>query len=162
MHAYFEQTVESMGGFHKPLTLHTKKLQYKCKACLATFMDSLHFIKRYQRCLTIVPKTALIEAGKSSFAHASMQYNISSQRLIRQFDRMTITTQKVLPEVLEIDEFKGDAGGERFQTVIVDAQNRQVIDVLPNRKKATIISYLRSCDIVQVKAVVIKLSRGFK
>ena len=162
VHAYFNQTVESIGGLHKPLTLHIKKRRYKCKSCQATFMEKLGFIKRYQRCLSVLPQTALIAAGKASFAHASMQYNISSQRLIRQFDRMTIKTPKVLPEVLAIDEFKGDAGGEKFQTVIVDADNRKVIDVLPDRKKETIISYLRSCDTGQVRAVVMDLSRGFK
>ncbi|SFS78764.1 ISL3 family transposase, partial [Halolactibacillus miurensis] len=55
-----------------------------------------------------------------------------------------------------------DAGGEKFQTVIVDADNRKVIDVLPDRKKETITSYLRSCDTGQVRAVVMDLSRGFK
>lgn len=42
---------------------------------------------------------------------------------------------KELPEVFSIDEFKGNAGGEKFQTILTGAKNRRKIDILPNRKK---------------------------
>ena len=38
-----------------------------------------------------------------------------------------------LPKVLSIDEFKGNAGGEKYQTIVTDAEHKKVLDVLPNR-----------------------------
>jgi transposase len=66
VHAYFNQTVEYIGGLHKPLTLHIRKRRYKCKSCQATFMEKLRFIKRYQRCLSVLPQTALIAETTST------------------------------------------------------------------------------------------------
>jgi len=50
---------------------------------------------------------------------------------------------KERPEVLSIDEFKGNAGGEKYQTILTDAKNRKSIDLLPNRKKMDMIRYFR-------------------
>jgi len=37
-----------------------------------------------------------------------------------------------LPKVIAIDEFKGEAGKERFQTIIVDVQQKEIIEILPD------------------------------
>ncbi|MGJ9385939.1 transposase [Salipaludibacillus sp. CF4.18] len=61
-----------------------------------------------------------------------------------------------------MDEFKGDAGGERFQTKIVDVENREIIDILPDRRVETIEKYFRGCDYGSVEIVVMDLSKAFK
>nr|WP_050980544.1 transposase [Alkalibacillus haloalkaliphilus] len=81
------------------------------------------------------------------FNHAGLTPN----QVIRLMDHQTINTRKVLPRAISIDEFKGDANGERFQTVIVDVDNHTIIDILPDRKIETIKSYLRTCDTSQVE-----------
>lgn len=45
-----------------------------------------------------------------------------------------ITKRLKLGEVLNIDEFKGDSWGEKYQTIIADSQNKKILDVLPTRK----------------------------
>ncbi len=41
----------------------------------------------------------------------------------------------------KLDEFNGDADGERFQTIVADAERHIPLDVLPTRKKADLIRY---------------------
>lgn len=60
-----------------------------------------------------------------------------SYRLLRIFDQRKLQTKKVLPRVVAIDGFKGDAGGERFQTVLADVENKEIVEILPDRKVNT-------------------------
>uniref|UniRef100_UPI0035714F81 transposase n=1 Tax=Virgibacillus pantothenticus TaxID=1473 RepID=UPI0035714F81 len=52
--------------------------------------------------------------------------------------------------------------GERFQTVIADVENKEIIDILPDRKVDTIKEYLQSRDTSKVQIVVMDLSKSFK
>ena len=47
-----------------------------------------------------------------------------------------------LPEVLAIDEFRGNAEGEKFQCILTDPKNHKIIDILPTRKHEMIYNYL--------------------
>ncbi|GEM_PF-2665263 len=40
-----------------------------------------------------------------------------------------------------IDEFKGNAGGEKYRTTLTDAQNLKIADMLPNRKRSDLTKY---------------------
>jgi len=75
-----------------------------------------------------------------SFQSAARIKGLSSNHSLRMFDKREITVKKVLPRAIAIaiDEFKGDADGEKFQTKIVDIENRKIIDVLPYRCVETI------------------------
>lgn len=47
-----------------------------------------------------------------------------------------------LPEALAIDEFRGNAEGERFQCILAGSKNHKVLDILPSRKHEDIYAYL--------------------
>ena len=65
--------------------------------------------------------------------------------------------------MLSIDEFKGNAGGEKYQTILTDARDRKIIDILPNRKKADMIRYFRRFkNRKEVKYVVIDMNPHFR
>ena len=49
-----------------------------------------------------------------------------------------------LPDVLSIDEFKGNAGGQKFQAILTDPANHKVLDILPSRTQVQVSEYLRS------------------
>ena len=88
--------------------------------------------------------------------------NISVTTAIRYFSMVNYSC-KVLPEVLSIDEFKGNAGGEKYQSIITDAKNRKVIDILPNRKKSDLIRYFKQFDNRKdVKYVVMDMNPHFR
>ena len=47
----------------------------------------------------------------------------------------------LLPNVLSIDEFKGNAGGEKFQAILTDPKNSTVFDILPSRTQYKLKDY---------------------
>ena len=97
-----------------------------------------------------------------SAAHIARQHNISVSTAIRCFNLVSYSC-KELPEVLSIDEFKGNAGGEKYQTIVTDAANRKIADILPNRKKADMIRYFkRFKNRKDVKYVVMDMNPHFR
>ena len=56
-----------------------------------------------------------------SATYIAKQHNISVTTAIRYFSMVNYSC-KVLPEVLSIDEFNGNAGGEKYQTILTDAK----------------------------------------
>ena len=46
-----------------------------------------------------------------------------------------------LPEVLSIDEFKGNSGGQKYNSIIVDAEKHKVLDILPSHFENDLINY---------------------
>ena len=46
-----------------------------------------------------------------------------------------------LPEVLSLDEFKGNSGRQKYNSISVDAEKHRVIDILPNRFENDLIKY---------------------
>jgi len=50
----------------------------------------------------------------------------------------------LLPKVLSIDEFRGNAGGQKFQVILTDAHNHDLVDILPSRTQASLIDYFKS------------------
>ena len=68
-----------------------------------------------------------------------------------------------LPDVIALDEFKGDAGGERFQCILTAPKERRILDILPDRTTSTLQSYLRAFPNRQdVRYVVMDMNRGFR
>ena len=46
-----------------------------------------------------------------------------------------------MPEVISLDEFKGNSGGQKYNCLIVDPKKREVLDVLPDRFENHLIKY---------------------
>jgi transposase len=70
---------------------------------------------------------------------------------------------KRLPEVLAIDEFRGNAEGEKFQCILADPKNRRVVDILPTRKHEMIRHHLLGFNNRQdVRFVVMDMTGGYR
>lgn len=162
VHSYRTQKMESSRLNGKAVILHVRKRRYRCVSCHRTFYEKLSFVERYQRHTVMVAQEALTLCSELSFAQASRLSGISSNRLLRLFDRKEIPVKQVLPRAIAIDEFKGDAGGEKFQTIIVDVEHREIIDILPDRRVETLEKYFKNCDTGGVQIVVMDLSKAFK
>ena len=91
----------------------------------------LHHVKK----LSIDAFHELVPASK-----IGAQYNVSGATAARYFKYVAFKPAR-LPEVLSIDEFKGNSGGEKYNSIIVDAEKRKVVDILPNRFENELIKY---------------------
>src|SRR5699024_11683745 len=88
----------------------------------------------------------------------------STNTVIRRFDTINadmLKEPKQLPSVIAIDEYKGDAGGEKYQTIIADPVDRRPLDILPDRRKLTAQKYLQQHG-GNVNMVVMDMSPSFK
>ena len=59
-------------------------------------------------------------------------------------DTILFPKPSTLPRVFSIDEFKGDANGEKYQIIITDPKKHRILDILPDRKEVTLRLYLQS------------------
>src|SRR5699024_12710741 len=82
--------------------------------------------------------------GKS-FKDVADRFHTSTSLVIRRFDTINadmLKEPKQLPRVIAIDEYKGDEGGEKYQTIIDDPVDRKPLDMLPDRRKLTVQKYI--------------------
>ena len=73
----------------------------------------------------------------------SEQANVSTATVGRILDSITYGRAK-LGETLSIDEFKGNASFEKYQCILVDPVKHRVLDILPDRKRASLANYFYS------------------
>ena len=163
IHDYRMQMIRDISSFGKNVYLHLRKRRYICSDCGKRFYEKNNFLPRYHR-MTSRKNARIIEDFRDtvSASYIAKKHNISTTTALRYFNLVNYTC-KELPEVLSIDEFKGNAGGEKYRTILTDARNRKIIDILPNRKKADMIRYFRRFkNRKQVKYVVIDMNPHFR
>jgi transposase len=78
----------------------------------------------------------------ASFTDVAKRFNLSVSTVIRIFDFVSFSKPK-LPDVIAIDEFKGNTWGEKYQCIITDPVNHKVLDILPNRLSYQLSSYFK-------------------
>lgn len=163
IHDYRMQKVKDIGAFGKDVCLHLRKRRYVCESCGKRFYEDNSFLPRYYR-MTNRKVARIIEDFRSltSASEIARRNDVSAPTAFRCFGVVNYSCKK-LPEVLSIDEFKGNAGGEKYQTILTDAKEKKVIDILPNRKKAALIRYFRRFENRKdVKYVVMDMNSQFK
>jgi transposase len=88
-----------------------------------------------------------------SFTSIAKDVNLSVSTVIRFFDMLAYDTPKELPQVLSIDEFKGNTGKEKYQVIITNPADGTVLDILPDRKQSHLISYFKKWNRDERKTV---------
>lgn len=143
--------------------LHLRKRRYRCHHCDKRFFEVNTFLPRYYR-MTGRLIASIIHAFRKviSATEVASRFNVSVSTAIRYFDCVNYRC-KQLPEVLSIDEFKGNAGGQKYQSIVADPKNRKVIDILPNRYESDLIRYFKGfSDRDNVKYFVSDMNPHFK
>lgn len=165
IHDYRLQIVKDLPVHGKHTYLHLRKRRYVCPTCHKRFFEENSFLPRYHR-VTSRMVAAIINSFRKTISATEIarQNNISVSTALRYFDLVDYRCRR-LPEVLSLDEFKGNAGGEKFQTIVTDAANRIVLDILPNRKSSDLIRYFMHYtrkERLNVRVVVIDMSSLFR
>ena len=132
IHDYRTQMIKDLPFQMKHCYLLLKKRRYVC-SCGKRFYEDYRFLPRYfhrTSRLTAFIASALHETGPiTSVAKIS---NVSTSTVTRILD--TISFQRpALSQTISIDEFKGNAGGEKYQCILVDPVKHSVLDILPSR-----------------------------
>lgn len=138
---YRTQIIKDLFLRGKPCYLHLKKRRLFCKQCQKRFYQKPDFLPRYHRMTRRVVES-IINKMRYNFSMKviAKEHNVSAFTVARVFDIVNYSLQK-LPSVLSIDEFKGNAGGEKYQAIITDPVKKKVLDILPSRQQNSVFSY---------------------
>lgn len=162
---YRLQTVKDLTVAGKPLIVTVRKRRYICKECNSTFTENNPYIKRYCH----FPQRFYFESIKEtltlqSFTSIARRAGVSVSSIIRWFDNINYPKAE-LPSCIAIDEFKGNAGGEKFQCNLADPVKHKIIDILPSRGSEDLCKHFLEYpygERAKVKKVVMDLSTLFR
>ena len=144
VHDYRSSIIKDSPMLGKKTFIHYRKRRYHCPHC------NKHFNENF----SIVPKNANITSRLAQYAVSLLRnkYSVSSvanivgvscSTVFRWLKNVNFATPRCMPQVLSIDEFRGNAGGEKFQAILTDAKNHKLFDILPNRSQTTLMSYFQ-------------------
>ncbi len=120
--------------------LFLRKRRYRC-SCGKRFFEKNSFLPRYYRVTSRLVAEIIFAFKKlTSATDIASRYNISAVTAMRYFRCVSHKPTK-LPEVVSLDEFKGNSGGQRYNSIVADPQNKRVFDILPDRYENNLIKY---------------------
>lgn len=135
VHDYRTQNVKFVRicGYNSVLVL--KKRRYLCSCCGKKFYENYPFVAKHHSISNSV-FLQIINDLKSvnSLKDIAKANGVSTNTVARALKIVAIAQKNELPEVLSIDEFKGNAGGEKYLVQISDAKNKKLLNILPSRK----------------------------
>lgn len=143
IHDYRIQTIKDLPFQLKHCYLVFRKRRYVC-SCGKRSYEDYEFLPRYFQ------RTARLTAFIASALHENrpvvsivQMCNVSPTTVNRILDTISFVVPKI-PSVLAIDEFKENAGGQKYQYILVDPIQHSVLDILPSRSPTCLTSYFRS------------------
>lgn len=139
VHDYRMQTIKDV-PLARDTFLHLRKRRYRC-ACGKRFFENNTFLPRYYRVTSRLVAEIIFAFKKVvSAKEIGFRYNVSGATAMRYFNLFNKKLTK-LPEVVSLDEFKGNSGGQKYNSIIVDPKDRKVLDILPNRYESDLVKY---------------------
>ena len=146
------------------MMLHYRRRRYQCPCCGKRFAEPCSFAGKYQRFTSRVAIAIMDRLHlRQSMKDIARQTGTSVSGVARRLGLQPQTPPRLLPEVLSLDEFKGNAGNEKFQCILTAPLQRKVFDILPSRSISTVQDYLKGFpNRNDVKAVVMDMNKGFR
>lgn len=165
IHDYRFQLIKDIPIYYKDTFLYYRKRRYICTNCGKKFYEKNTFLNKRAR------KTKRLTAfiinqlrEKKSMKDISKISNVSISTISKLLPYLS-TSASYLPEVLCIDEFKGNSGNYKYQVSLIDAQTRRPIDIIECRHKVHLFSYFNKFSLEQrkkVKFIVMDLWQPYK
>lgn len=164
IHDYRTQRIKDTSVQGKFTFLLLKRRRYSCMHCHKRFMEDTPFVGKYQRITKRLIHLCLRQFQETtSLKNKAKNLGLSSSQIRRIYSGLDFPSPRILPEILSIDEFKGDANGNKYQCILTDPEHHKVIDVLPMRSKSSLVAYFRQFkNRDTVKVVVMDMSNLFR
>lgn len=141
VHDYREQTVKDCPVQGKQLIWKYRKRRYRCSCCGKRFYESNWLLPKWHR---ITNRLALMAVQKLSEKVSRKELGVSESTICRWMNLTEYGKPAKLPSVLSIDEFRGNAGGEKFQGILTSPLEKKIFDILPSCKEREIYEHLHS------------------
>jgi len=164
IHDYRNHTVKGPPLGERFILFHYRKRRYRCTECGKRFDESNSFVPKYHRMSSKLIDFILRELkSTASIVSISRRCNVSPFTVCRLLNYITPAASK-MPEVLSIDEFKGNTQAGKYQCILTDPKNHKVLDILPGREGHHLSGYFSSIpreERNRVKVVVIDMWRPY-
>lgn len=165
IHDYRMQQVKDLPALGNHTILLLRKRRYVCTNCGKRIPEVSSFLARYQRMTSrmrqfIISRFAQVRSAQS----IAEECGCSLTTAIRLFNSVSHPLPK-LPQVISIDEFKGNAGGHKFQCILTNPKKRTLLDIIESRKLEFLCAYFNQFHKAQknnVKYIVMDMSGEFK
>jgi len=163
VHDYRTQKIKDVPIQNKKTFIILKKRRYVCKNCGKRFFENLDFLPKYHRITNRLAAYIINELSyMNNMSFVASKANVSSHTVKRIFDMVSYPTPDYLPEVISIDEFKGNSGNSDYHCIIVDPINHKVIDIIKDRKLHVLCSYFKKIkNRDKVKYVIIDMWKPY-
>lgn len=162
---YRTQIIKDIPIRFKTTLLSYRKRRYQCRECGKTFYEKAHFLPKRARKTTRVSEFIVDRLKtKQSMKDIAKDANVSINTVSRLLPPLAVSA-KHLPEVLCIDEFKGNTGYYKYQVSLMDGKTRKPIDIIECRYKSHLFDYFNKFTLEErkkVKYVVIDLWKPYK
>ena len=124
IHDHRQQNIRDLPYRDKQVILKIDIRRFKCRECGKRFTEDKPFVSKHCQITKRLKRRVLEEfKNKISIKDIAKKFYISPKTVSNIIDTVEIKRLK-LGEVLNIDEFKGDSGGEKYQTIIADSQKK--------------------------------------
>ncbi len=142
IHDYRIVNIRSLSYGNKKVILHIKKQRYICYKCRKRITSKLDIVEKNCNISEGVKKEIRRKIREmKSFKQIGIEEGISISTVLRIFNDIKIPEKEFDYETVYFDEFKGNAGKEKYQLAIYD-KNHELIDILKDRKTSTIKEFL--------------------
>ena len=164
IHEKKKKKIKDMSIQGKTVILVLRKRRYICTSCKKHFLENNLFLARYQRMTNRLQQYLIsLFATTRSIKSIADECSCSISTASKYFEKVSYPKPR-LTSVIAIDEFRGNAGGHKFQCVVADPKNRKLLDILPTRKTEDLYEYFTSFPMherLKVQYVVMDLSALF-
>ena len=144
VHDYRKQYIKDIPAFGKHTYIVLNKRRYVCPSCKKRFYEKVDFVPRKHQSTKRLGVYVIDKlSNERSFSSIARETNLSVSTVIRRFDMVAFIQPKTLPEVLAIDEFKGNTGKEKYQCILTNPKTGEVLDILPERYSSYLSKYMR-------------------
>lgn len=164
IHDYRVQIVKGPPLGERSILFYYRKRRYVCPECAKRFYEANSFLPKYHRLSSSLIAFVLKELQSThSLKSIAVRSNISTFTVCRLFSFIAAGNVN-LPEVLSIDEFKGNTQAGKYQCILTDPAKHKVLDILPGREAHHLSGYFSSFtkeERAKVKVVVIDMWKPY-
>lgn len=165
VHDYRFQLIKDIPIYYKDTFIYYRKRRYVCPKCNKRFYEKNTFLPKRAR------KTKRLTAfiieqlkQKQSMTDIAKISNVSTPTVSKLLPYLS-TSPSYMPEVLCIDEFRGNSGNYKYQVSLMDGKLGKPIDIIECRHKVHLFSYFNKFSLEErkkVKYVVMDLWQPYK
>lgn len=165
VHDYRFQLIKDIPIYYKDTFIYYRKRRYVCTNCNKRFYEKNSFLPKRAR------KTNRLSAfiidnlkNKQSMKDVAKLSNVSTTTVSKLLPYLSVKASS-LPEVLCIDEFRGNSGSFKYHVSLIDGKTGKPIDIVQCRHKHYLFSYFNKftlCERKKVKFVIMDLWQPYK